>query len=75
MYCNSWCPDCRKAKAWFDQHGIEYTEVDIPSTPGAAAQVREWTDGNLVTPTFDVDGIIIVDFDVEKLTKVILGSG
>lgn len=75
MYCNSWCPDCRKAKVWFEQHGIEYTEVDITSTPGAAAQVREWADGNLVTPTFDVDGVIIVDFDVEKLTEVALGSG
>ena len=73
MYCNSWCPDCRKAKSWFEDHGIEYTEVDIPSTPGAAEQVREWANGYMVTPTINVDGVIILDFDEEKLSEVLLG--
>ncbi len=73
MYCNSWCPDCRRAKAWFEDHGIEYTEVDIPSTPGAAERVREWANGYMVTPTIDVDGVIILDFDEEKLSEVLLG--
>ena len=72
MYCNSWCPDCRKAKIWLERHGIEYTEVDIPSTPGAAEQVRKWANGNLVTPTFDVDGVIVVDFDERRLSELIL---
>ena len=72
MYCNSWCPDCRKAKIWLERHGIEYTEVDIPSTPGAAEQVRKWANGNLVTPTFDVDGVIVVDFDEIRLSELIL---
>ena len=74
MYCNAWCPDCRKARAWLKRHGIEYTEIDVHSTPGAAEQVRKWANGNLVTPTFDVDGVIILDFDEGKLSEVVLGS-
>ena len=71
MYCNSWCPDCKWARQWFEAHDISYTEVDIPSTPGAADQVRAWADGNLVTPTFNINGTIIVDFDEDKLSEIL----
>lgn len=71
MYCARWCPDCRRARAWLEKRGLEYTEVNVNAVPGAAAQVREWADGNLVTPTFDIDGTIVVDFDVEKLRSLV----
>lgn len=71
MYCSKWCPDCRRARAWLQARGLDYTEVDINAVPGAAAQVRQWTGGNLVTPTFDIDGNIIPDFDQEKLTAAL----
>lgn len=72
MYCSSWCPDCRRARAWLSEHGIVYTEVDVNAVPGAAKQVRAWANGNLVTPTFDINGTIVVDFDKEKLTELLL---
>jgi glutaredoxin len=71
MYCSKWCNDCRKARAWLQERGLEYTEVDIYATPGAAAQVREWADGHLVTPTFNINGTIILDFDEENLQKTL----
>lgn len=71
MYCTQWCPDCKRARAWLQQRGLEYTEVDVNSVAGAAKQVRQWADGNLVTPTFDINGTIVVDFDVDKLTQVL----
>lgn len=72
MYCSSWCPDCRRARAWLNEHGIAYTEVDVNAVPGAAKQVRAWANGNLVTPTFDINGTIVVDFDKEKLAELLL---
>jgi hypothetical protein len=33
--------------------------------------VREWANGNLVTPTFDIDGTIVVDFDQKRLAEVL----
>jgi glutaredoxin len=71
MYCTSWCSDCKKARLWLEQNHLEYTEVDVTGTPGAAAQVRAWADGNLVTPVFDIDGTIILDFDEQKLRETL----
>jgi glutaredoxin len=72
MYCTSWCPDCKRARAWLAAHNLPYTEVDITTTPGASAQVRAWANGNQTTPTFDIDGTIIVDFDEARLTELLL---
>ena len=71
MYCSKWCKDCMRARAWLRERNLEYTEVDIYGTPGATARIREWAGGPLVTPTFDIDGTIIIDFDEDKLTEVL----
>lgn len=74
MYCTQFCKECREARKWMDENNLEYTEVNVYETKGAAEQVREWTGGYLVTPTFDVDGEIVVDFDLEKLAALVLPS-
>jgi glutaredoxin len=71
MYCTHWCPDCKKARAWLKAHNLDYTEVDIHSTPGADRQVKRWANGNITTPTFDIDGTIIVDFDKPRLREAL----
>lgn len=71
MYCTSWCPDCRRARAWFKEHNLEYTEVDITKTPGAAEQVMKWANGSKTTPTFDIDGVIVVDWNEARLREVL----
>ena len=71
MYCTNWCSDCKKARLWLEKNHLEYSEVDVNGTPGAAAQVRKWANGNLVTPVFDIDGTIVVDFDEQKLRETL----
>ena len=71
MYCTKWCPDCKDARAWLAKHNLPYTEVDIIDTPGAAKQVEAWANGNRTTPTFDIDGTIVVDFDLPRLLEVL----
>ncbi len=71
MYCTKWCPDCKDARAWLAANQLPYTEVDIISTPGAARQVERWAGGNRTTPTFDIDGEIVVDFDLPRLKQVL----
>lgn len=72
MYCTPWCPDCRRARAWLEKNGISYTEVDISLDLSAARQVRSWGKGFQITPTFNVRGQIILDFDEPQLTKLLL---
>ena len=72
LYCNSWCPACRKARQWFAEHQIEYQEVDVVLNKHAAYQVRKWAKGNLVTPTFDINGTIVVDWLPERLAELLI---
>ena len=71
LYCTSWCPDCKRARAWLKAQHIEYTEVDITATPGAALQVRKWANGSLTTPLFNIDGTIILNFDEARLKSAL----
>jgi glutaredoxin len=71
MYCSKWCHDCKKAREWLGERGLEYTEVDVWTTPGAMEQVRKWTNGKLITPTFDIDGKLVFDFEPEQLSELL----
>jgi glutaredoxin len=71
MYCTSWCVDCKKARLWLKNHGLDFTEVDINRVPGAPDFVRRCAGGRLITPTFDIDGKIVVDFDPHRLREVL----
>ena len=67
MYTTSWCPDCRAAKAYLKRKGLTWQEVDIDGDPAAAARVVQLSGGYRTIPTFDIDGTIVVDFDLERL--------
>jgi len=75
MYCTPWCPDCQKARRWFSEKNIEFMDVDITKTPGAAERVKSWADGNRTTPTFDIDDLIVVDWDEEALKEALVTKG
>jgi len=71
LYCTPWCPGCRRARAYLDEHGVQYVEVDITRDRAAAERVRGWADGNETTPTFNVKGTIVVDWDQAKLAQAL----
>ncbi len=71
MYCTAWCPGCRKARNFFQEHNIPFREVDINAVPAGAEQVKKWANGNRTTPTFDIDGVIIVDWNEARLKEVL----
>jgi glutaredoxin len=70
LYCTRWCPTCYRARAYLEQRGIPYSEIDINYDKEAARRVREWANGNQTTPTFEIDGTVIVSYDEEKLNEV-----
>jgi glutaredoxin len=71
MYCTPWCPACMRARAFFKEHHIAYVEVDITKDRAAAQRVKDWTGGFETTPTFNVKGQVIVDWDAGKMVKVL----
>ena len=71
MYATQWCPGARRARAWLQQYGIQFVEIDIARDRAAAAQVRSWANGNETTPTFNVKGKIIVEFKRAELAALL----
>jgi glutaredoxin len=71
MYCTDWCPGCRRARVYLKENNITFREVNIARDRAAAAQVRNWTGGYETTPTFDINGSIVVTFDVDKINKLL----
>jgi glutaredoxin len=71
VYCRSWCGDCMRAKAWLRANGIDYEEIDIELQPEAAERVREIA-GKIVTPTFEIQGECVVNFDEQRLRELLL---
>ena len=72
LFCNKWCPGCRRARVWMENNGIDYKEYDVTRNPAAARQVKEWTGGNLTTPTFYINGEVVVDWNLDKVSGLLL---
>ncbi|MEZ4389411.1 MAG: glutaredoxin family protein [Candidatus Krumholzibacteriia bacterium] len=43
VYSATWCPDCRQAKAFLDEHGVDYELIEIDKDPAAAVRLEEQT--------------------------------
>lgn len=69
MYTTAWCPDCRMAKMYLAEKGIDYEEIDIEKTPQAADVVMRANNGKRKVPTLDIDGrfVAVSPFDRRQL--------
>jgi glutaredoxin len=70
VYTTSWCPVCKRAKAWMQANAIPFTERDVEADPSAENARRALTSSNGV-PTIDVDGEVIVGFSEGKVRRAI----
>jgi glutaredoxin len=73
LYCTPWCPSCPRARNLLKERGISYVEIDISRDREAAKRVRAWANGNETTPTFDIKGTVIVDFDRPRVEEALAG--
>jgi thioredoxin reductase (NADPH) len=71
IYTTSWCPYCRKAKRYLEERGLPYQEIDIEQTPGAAEQLERWSGGYRTVPTFDIEGRIVVGYDLAAVEEAL----
>ena len=71
MYSTRWCCDCRRAKNFMRERGVQFREVNIDQTPGAEEIVLRANDGKRKVPTIEVEGrfFSMSPFDPEKLAK------
>ena len=66
MYTTSWCPVCRRAKAYLIAERISFTEIDAESSPEARRALRALNPRGSI-PTFDIDGEVLVGFGPNRV--------
>ncbi len=71
VYCRSWCGDCRRAIAWLDEQGIEYTLIDVDEDTDARERAAAFNQGRLHTPTFELGDDICVDFRPDRVREIL----
>ncbi|MFK7805263.1 MAG: glutaredoxin domain-containing protein [Anaerolineae bacterium] len=72
LYGTSWCGDCHRARRFFDDYGIEYTDIDIESDPQAAAKVVAINKGNRSVPTiiFKDNSVLVEPSNQQLMDKM-----
>jgi len=71
MYTTAWCPDCRRAKLFLKERGVEFREVNIEEDPAAEEIVIKANDGKRRVPTLEIGGRYFAcsPFDAEELAE------
>jgi mycoredoxin len=54
MYTTNWCPDCRRAKSFLEERGVEFREINIEKDPAAEEIVMTANSGKRKVPTLQV---------------------
>lgn len=70
IYSTPTCPYCIKVKEFMKEHDIEYEDINVA---GNMEKAKEMVDksGQMGVPVVDIDGEIIVGYDVEKIKKAL----
>ena len=70
VYSTVWCPDCKRAKQFFGEQRVAYTNVDIEQDEKAMAFVEKVNSGMRIVPTIIFpDGKILVEPSNADLAK------
>ena len=66
LFVKPFCGWCHEAKDWLDEHGVRYETLNVLADGSARREMFELS-GQTLTPTIDVDGEILADFDTDQL--------
>lgn len=68
IYSTSTCPYCVKAKEFLKQNNVEYEDYDVSTNTEKRDEMIEKS-GSTSVPVLDIDGEIIIGFDLEKIKE------
>jgi mycoredoxin len=70
MYAVDWCPDCRRAKFFFERKHIPYEMVNVDQDLQGADFVKQVNHGQRSVPTIICpDGTVLVEPSTEQMTE------
>jgi glutaredoxin 3 len=66
LYVKTWCPWCVRAKAWLDDHGYSYDQIDVEADSKDYDEMIRLS-GQRLTPTLVVGEKVLPDFGPDEL--------
>ena len=70
VYTTSSCPWCVKVKAYLNQHGVAFEELNVSTDPRAAQRMVARS-GQQGVPQLDIDGHVVVGFDKRRIDSLL----
>lgn len=64
------CPWCKKTKEFLKKKNIDFVDVDVSKDKDGQQEMMDKS-GQMGVPVIDVNGKIIVGFDVEAINKAL----
>jgi len=70
IYTTTVCPFCHMAKDFLKTNNIKFEEVNLENNPKAVEEMIKKS-GQTGVPVLDINGTIVIGFDVEKIKKAL----
>jgi len=70
LYTTPTCTYCRKAKAYFQEHRIPFSEYDVSRDQRRAEEMVRKS-GQMGVPVIDVNGRVIVGFNQPEIERAL----
>ena len=70
VFSTATCPYCQKAKAYLDEKGVKYENIDISGNPGAVEEMISLS-GQMGVPVIIIDDKVVVGFDKEAIDNAL----
>jgi len=64
------CPYCHTLKAFLDEKGFKYEDIDVAEDDKAREEMIQKSD-QMGVPVIEIDGQIIIGFDKEKISQLL----
>ena len=71
LFGADWCPDCRRAKSFLRDNGINFDFIDVDKYDWATAKVEEINNGKRIIPTILIDDVPYTNPDNVVLTDLL----
>ena len=70
LYTTPTCTYCKSAKVFFEEHGVDYEEIDVSQDIQKAQELIEKT-GQTGVPVIEIDGEVIIGFDKRRIARAL----
>lgn len=70
IYTTNICPWCVKAKEFFKENNISYTEKNVQEKPDLANELLEKS-GQMSVPVITIDDKVLIGFNKERIKKAL----